>query len=357
MKTRLSFREGSSADHATLTRLIDEWAGKHLDPMLASFGFSAAELHAVVDKRSKGAARYRIKLHLHVPPKKVIVAKADGNDLVTIVHSALERIRRELKKHVDRIRHQEVYKRKERRRRLHEQKARVGELQPAVIEALDAQTGPLRPRLERVIRRELAYLRAQGDLPSDYPTVQEVLDEVMLTVKADWNADRADGELYTRMLKAMHEILDREVQASRVYGQAASLEAAPPADAEDQAEAMVGEEVTEFWQPDEALHIEDILADSEAEDPEQVLEEAEETDSQLACLLEVMRGLPINWRRAVLLHDVDGIGIGDLAQCFGQPVETVQGWVDAGNAFLDARLGDAGFSSSSRKLLASLREA
>ena len=356
MKTRLSFKEGSSADHVTLTRLIDDWSEKHLDPMLNSFGFSNAELQAVIDKYPKGAAKYRVKLHLHVPPKKVIVAKGNGNDLVTIVHGALERIRRELRKHIDRIRHQEVYKRKDRRRRLREQKAHLKELQPAVIEVIDRQAEPLRQRLERVIRRELAYLRAEGDLPPDYPTVQDILDEVMLTVKADWNESAADAALYPRMLKAMHDILDREVSASRVYGKAVSLEAAPPQDAEDQAEAMVGEELTEFWQPDEALHIEDVLADREAENPEQVLEEAEEATDGLSYLLEVMRSLPIDWRRAMLLHDVDGVSVEDLALCFGRSADTIQGWIDSAGVFLDARLSDAGFTTGSGELLAGLRE-
>ncbi len=354
MRTRLSFKHGSSADHEALTRLIDEWAGRHLEPMLNKFGFANARMNAMVEKRAKGTARYRVKLHLHVPPKKILVAKADGNDLITITHSALEHIRHELRKHIDRIRHQELYKRKERRKRLHEQKARAAALQTETAAQADSMTEALRPRLERVIRRELAYLRAQGDLPPDYPTVQDVLDEVMLTVKADWCDSDIDGSLYPRMLKAMHEILDHEVDASRVYGQALSLERTPEKDAEDQAEDMVGEEIGEFWQPDEALRLEDVIADSEARDPEQEREEIERAAEALPYLLELMRTLPIDWRRALLLHDVDGVTVEELAICFAQPAETVRNWIGSASAFLDARLEDAGFGTDSRRLLAEL---
>ncbi len=357
MRTRLSFKEGSSADHEALTRLIEDWSGEHLDPMLTKFGFANAELAAVVDKRAKGANRYRVKLHLHVPPRKVLVARADGNDLTAIARDALERIRRELKRHIDRVRHQEAYKRKARRKRLHEQKARVGALAPEAVTQVETRVEPLRPRLERVIRRELAYLRAQGDLSPDYPTVQDVLDEVLLAVKADWNAGEEDETLYPRMLKAMHEVLDREVKASRVYGEAVSLERAPQEDAEEQAEEMVGEEFTEFWQPDEALHVEDIVPSGESTDPEQELEEVEERAEEALYLMELMRALPIDWRRALLLHEVDGVGVDALALSFDCPEQEVQGWIDNANTFLDARLQEAGLEGGARRLLGRIGEA
>ncbi len=350
MKTRVSFKEGNRADHEALKQTIGEWTQEHLDPMLNKFGFGNAELHAVVEKRAKGASKYRLKLHLHVPPKKVLVAGADGNEPLQIVRGALERLRRELKRHIDRVRHQEAYKRKARRKRLHERKSRLGALPEETLARADRQSESLRPRLERVIRRELAYLRAQGDLPADYPTLDDIRDEVMLAVRADWN-DEGDEALYARMLKAMHEILDREVRASRVFGEAVSLEAAPGEDAEDQAEEMVGEEFTEFWQPDEALHVEDIVANPESEAPEQTLEELEEEAEEALYLLELMRSLPIDWRRALWLNATDGVGVEALALCFERPESEVQGWIDSASAFLDARLTDAGFSTGSRQLL------
>lgn len=47
---------------------------------------------------------------------------------------------------------------------------------------------PLLSKLEAVARRELAYLRAVGDLPCDYPTLRDVVDEAIVRAKVEWQS-------------------------------------------------------------------------------------------------------------------------------------------------------------------------
>lgn len=47
---------------------------------------------------------------------------------------------------------------------------------------------PLLSKLEAVARRELAYLRAVGDLPRDYPTLRDVVDEAIVRAEVEWQS-------------------------------------------------------------------------------------------------------------------------------------------------------------------------
>ncbi|HEB96806.1 MAG TPA: hypothetical protein ENI96_10305 [Sedimenticola thiotaurini] len=340
MNINVSYKRIPAPARAEVERRVDDWFGQHLRPLMEAMGASGMAVHLVVRHDGGSAGGYRVKLHMHVPPKKILVAQGRDASLGLALQTVLERIRRELQRHRERVRHQDEYRRKERRRRLRQRKSQVGNLDVVVIDAANEAIEAVRPRLERAIRRELAYLRGQGELRSDSPTVEEVLDEVVLNVKGRWQGPVERDALYLQLLKEMHAVLVREVEESRAYGDLVSLEQAPPADAGDQAEAMVGEEWNEFWQPDEMLRLEDILPDDE-ESPEAEVGEMEE----LAYILELLRHLPVRWRRALLLHRFDGIPLRELSGLFGCSTERVEGWLACSRNYLHEKLVDAGIGS------------
>lgn len=72
-------------------------------------------------------------------------------------------------------------------------------------------------------------------------------------------AIRAGGkEAYTGLLKHLFAVLDNEVASSRQFGEFVSLDAPVEPDAQDVAEAMVEEEIFEFYQHDDTLKLADI---------------------------------------------------------------------------------------------------
>ncbi len=342
MKVRTGFQGMSSKEGEGVHELVSAWVEKHLEPIMRGVGYAESELAVNIAKRKKGARKFHVKLHMHVPPKKIVAAHARADELRPAIDEALGRLLREVRKHVSRVRHQEAYKRKARRTRLRELKAKLAAMPAEIVTEATGGIEKLLPRLEKAVRRELTYLRSQGDLPPDYPTVDDVIDEVVAAVKSEWS-EGADAEaVYLKLLKAMHEVLDREVRNSRVFGEMESLEAPPAADAEDQAEAMVEEEIAEFWQPDELLRLEDVVEDEASPEPEAVLEE-EETAPEVQYTLVVMRELPIQWRRALMLQTFEQLAAQQMAEIFGEEAATVSAWLDAANRFLDARMRDAGF--------------
>ncbi len=349
MKIRVRFDGVSAPSHERIRELIGSWCDKHLERLLHNFGFAESELAVVVLKRSKGGQPYTVKLHMHLPPKKVLAARGRADQLDTAIEAALEKLQREAERHVAHIRRQDLYKRRARRQRLRELQKRFAELPVAVQQERSAGIDAVLPRLEQAVRRELVYLRSQGDLPADYPTGQDVLDEVLVAAKVAWH-DGADPErLYRRLLRELHRVLDREVRASRRFGSMESLEARPPEDAEEQAEEMIGEELYEFWQPDEVLHLEDVVPDESAPLPE------EELDERSRHTLRLLGDLPQNWRRALMLHEFDRIPVEEVAEVLEVDIATIGLWIESANRYLEARLGDAGFDIAEGGPLASLR--
>ena len=344
MKTNITCKHLPETVRNDVEQRITGWAEAHLEPMLAALRFPSAELYATITRLQRESERFRVKLHMHVPRKKILTAQGDDPKPEAALKAAFERLEHELRRHIERVRHQDLYKRKARRKRLREQKARFGGLPQTTVEEANAAIDAVRPRLERAIRRELAYLRAQGDLNPDTPTLEDVLDEVTLNLLNRWDGGLKDQHaLYLELLGEMHRVLEREVRENREYGESLSLEEAPPTDAEDQAEAMVGEEQAEFWQPDESLRFEDIIPDDESTDPEAEAEEME----QLSFLLLILKGLPIRWRRVLMLHRMDGIPLSALTPLFGVGEDRPEAWLECARAFSNDKLADAGFGAAS----------
>ncbi|HFD87590.1 MAG TPA: hypothetical protein ENJ35_07935 [Gammaproteobacteria bacterium] len=358
MKLKVSY-QGISPDggDAVETR-ISNWIGQHLEPIMQGIGFAGSELAVVIGKRKKGGDKWNVKLHMHVPPRKIIAVHGDGDDLWETIEAALKRLLRKVEKHISRVRHQESYKRKARRARLRMMKAKQGELPADIMSEAVGGIETLLPRLEKAIKRELVYLRSQGDLPPDYPTVQDVIDEVVARVQGNWAPGADSHAAYLQLLQAMHKVLDEEVANSRVFGEMESLESKLPEDAEDQSEDMVEEEIQEFWQPDELLSLEDVVEDKDSIDPELVTEEAEEAeeaDAEAAVLLGLMKELPIQWRRALMLKEFEKLADAEVAIPLEQDVASVTVWIDAANRFLVARLQQAGFASIPERPLTLLK--
>jgi len=329
------FEGVAATSHEGIEARVRAWVERHLAPVLDGFGLAEATLSAVVKRHSRRGGVYCVRFHLHLPRRKVLVSRAESGDLRQAIDTALDRLLREVDRHVDRLRHQGDYKRKTRRRRLRMLKRRLAEMPAERVAEATAGLEPLLGRLEAVARREVAFLRATGDLPPDYPQVEDLVAEAVAAIKADWRSETDSELVFRRLLKALYEAIDREIASSRLYGDMVSLEAPEPPDAEDQAEAMVEEEIHEFWQPDEVVQLQDVIAD------EGLMEEGDDETRQVY-RLQLMEALPEIWRRALMLHEFEGFDRAALAEVFDVTPDTVGEWLDHAGHFLEAHLIQAG---------------
>ncbi|MCL6618584.1 HPF/RaiA family ribosome-associated protein [Thermomonas hydrothermalis] len=341
LKITLTHEGSDHAAHQSLHAAVEAWAREHLGPLLAGYP-GDLHLHATVKHHSKGAAKCTAHLRLHLPRKDVLVAHGEAIDIQSALAEAEKRLLREVKKHKERLHGQADYRRKARRARLRQLKV----AQAAVPEQVQTQTRhgiePLLPQLTRIVRRELAYLRASGELPSQDPSVQDVVDEAVLSVLAQGQADRPAETLLRELLREAFRVLDAEVEARRRHGEIVSLQSSPEQDAIDQAEAMVQEELYEFYQPDEALQLSDVVADDTLPAIETDATCTDDTSARDYGLGRLV-GLPIVWRRVWMLAELERLAMADIAAVLDLELAHAERLLAHARAFFDAHLRQAGF--------------
>jgi hypothetical protein len=71
---------------------------------------------------------------------------------------------------------------------LRELKARIDTQPASVVQQARGIIETLLPKVEAVAQRELAYLHAAGDLPRDYPTLHDVVDEAIALAESVWTS-------------------------------------------------------------------------------------------------------------------------------------------------------------------------
>lgn len=308
MKLDVSYRNINKESHKSTRDKIKEIVERHLAPHLESFNVSQLRLHATVEKQKLD---YQITLRLHVPPKKILVAKESNENINMAIMDAVAELARQAERHHAHVSGREQWKRKQRRQRMRNMEAEVPTVLPSdkEKEALQSVT-PLLPRIERYIRHELAFLRANGDLLPNYPTLADIRDEALIQLKIRWSdLDSKDEALYQELLKIVHQIIEKEVEQTRLHARDESIEARVEKDAMDEAEEMVQEEINEFYQPFEVQHVEDLLPDDSVPLPEELVESnAREASYQ------IMSHMPSNWRRVMMLVYQEQLPIDSIAQ-------------------------------------------
>jgi ribosome-associated translation inhibitor RaiA/DNA-directed RNA polymerase specialized sigma24 family protein len=323
--------------HEGIRETLESWTQKQLAPLLTPFK-GELRLQATVKRHAKGEAKYSVNLRLHLPRKNILVAHGEAADIHAALTEAENSLLTEVKKAKARLSGQAEYRRKARRLRLHELKAALASVPTEVAEQARGGIEPLLPQLTRVVRRELAYLRASGELPAEYPSVQDVVDGAVLAAMAHARPGESADVLMRKLLREAFKVLDAETAARRRYGEILSLEASPEPDASDQAEAMVEEEIYEFYQPDESLQLSDIVPDEGGSAP-WTEDHAGERDHALGTLV----GLPILWRRVWMLAEFERLAVADIAAILELDLARVEQLLERSRAFLDDHLRQAGF--------------
>ena len=333
MKLNVTSRGAEFVGRDKIEALFEGWIKRHVRPWARLHGFADKELSAIIRKQDDDEGSFLIRLHMHVPPNTILVARGRANQLQPAVEEALSN------------------KRQSRRSRLDNLKDHQDKLSTELLSEANTSIKLLLPKLKSAIERELTFLRSQGDLPFSYPATQDILDEVIASAILDWKPGIDSEAAYLRLLREMHKVLNKEVGASHAYGDIVSLDTLAPKDAIEQAESMVGEEFYEFYQPDELLKIEDLIVDEKAL---MSLENGQD-DQKISYLLRLLKELPIKWRRAFMLHELENIPVKKLAGLMDINTDKIIEWIDYTNNYLNARLMDAGFEAGIGSMLSDLR--
>ena len=350
LRLRIRAAKGAERHYEKLRDYVAEWANRRLAPRLEKAGWIDEPLFVAINTVGKDAEAVEIRLHMALPRRQIAAAQAQGADVLGVAEEALRRLRDRIEKALVRLRRQDRRRRRGRSQRLEALKEKFAAMAAEPARAAAAAFAPMRDRLCRVARRELAFLRATGDLPTDYPTLEDVLDEALVAAKVDWSGAAA-RDAYEELLAALFRVLDKEVAYSCEVGEMESLQAQPPDDADDQAEDMVGEEIFEFYQPDAALSLADIVPAPAADAAGDAGETMKEAAVQPAIhALQAAQDLPALWRRILLLSDMDRLDSRAIARILDISRDEAAEIGRHARAFLFARLSQRGVDPSSERL-------
>jgi RNA polymerase sigma factor (sigma-70 family) len=186
-------------------------------------------------------------------------------------------------------------------------------------EAFFAQLSRYIDGLYRYARHLLRYHQDLGDLPPGQIDVEDIVDTAVLEAYRELGKARAARDL-------RHLLMSTEENVPET----------PP----EQEVSLLGEEIFEFFEPDESLKVEDVVPDLGAPDPQQVAETAELRQ----CVNSALAGMPAEWRRALTLRFGRGMKGAALARALGKSAPESMRIVDRARAYLRQRLVEAGCS-------------
>src|SRR5262245_47299748 len=176
--------------------------------------------------------------------------------------------------------------------------------------------------LNQFVGNEIEYQLATGDLKTDELTPEDVVNSVMLQAFEEYQKNPPKLPLDRWLIMLAMRYVRNEIRRLRQDREdfVRLDENIPDIPPEEQVNQL-GEERLYFFQPDEDLQMEDVVADPAAETPEQVAE-SEEAVRQF--VNEDLAELPRAWRDAFVLTRVQGFSTAEIAEIFDQPEKKVK---------------------------------
>ncbi|SOE46968.1 DNA-directed RNA polymerase specialized sigma subunit, sigma24 family [Burkholderia sp. OK233] len=329
MKTAISYRNVSKLSRPDLDGLVGRLVKRHLQQHLSHFPTELVRLRPTLERtRHRGLSRVRLRLGL---PGATLASADESPELDMAIELAIRELERQLERHISHLRHEDSWRRKERRPGLRQLKVTQAGRADAELTRFSELVGPLLPALRRFMQRELAYLQARGDLAPGEPTVDEALARACERLQQRPRRLEPMQWLYQIAIDLLAEEVTRRQTGD---GRWISLEDRLPVQLREQPED--GDEIRfEYWQPDEVLRLEDVLPA-----PDGTPEEAVSAREMRQLATTLLAELPGPWRRAVVLCWLEALPPLAAAQVLGVPVQELERWLMNADAFLKARLGD-----------------
>jgi len=193
--------------------------------------------------------------------------------------------------------------------------------------------------LYEFVRHQLAYFQSVGDLILGELTPEDVVDAVLLRAYREFVKKTAGREIGSWLIQLATEQLQAEVQRlksqrDRTIHVEEDIPEAPPV----KEVTTLGEEILEFYQPDEDLKLEDVFPDIRVPTPE----ETTRVKELWLCVNQGLAGLPKEWRKALLLRYVEAVEGAPIAKSLGKPEPEIARTLEHARAYLRQRLLESG---------------
>jgi len=199
-------------------------------------------------------------------------------------------------------------------------------------------------------RREVLHHQLSGDLqPGDISPV-ELVDEAVVNVFEKSRTTLSEKEIEHLLYKEIWGILQREiddVKSSRAqWTSVEKIVENMPVEEESAEGGVSGNDLFEYWEPEEVLHFEDVLPGSTFPTQEQILEDGELQNLLIHALLR----LPEIERRAFVLSDIEGFQLEEIALILSVRIDEIENIVNAAREKVKKELAEVSLRVSDADL-------
>ncbi len=277
--------------------------------------------------------RFEVRAPLHLPTG-TLVAEEEDKEFTRTLDRVADVLAREIKRHIERLRREHLYRRKARRRE-------ALTVSGPFLER-DAASGRraaffdlLRPQLSSLYehaRRELHLLELEGELPKGELTADDLADEVLLQAWQRFPNRPRHKPLDLWLIDLLHECLERwckEPPALSLAGRNPERDGRP--------------EEQDWWahllEGTSQVELEDLLPGSAGNEAWERLE-AEERRARLSSL---MAAAPKRQRQTLVLHVLEGLDVAEIAMIQDRPEKAVTADLEAARQALRERMAEAGY--------------
>lgn len=333
MQQRFVYRNCDPAEKKQLTALIEQLV-LSIQKQLPHFPADTVLFRGMLTKHpSRKLYRFTATLSL---PRRLLSAQEEGHNAEEVLRLAFMEIERQLQKYKELLRNEPLWRRVAKRKQIRQQV----KLENIAEEERDRELYLLLiqqhlKKLYNFVRRELAYFQATGDLLPGELTPQEIVDAVVLRGYREFTQRPPTLEVDRWLLKLVLEELSSEIKRLKAErDKIMYLEETIPEEVFEEGGVPLDDEIYEFYQPDEKLHLEDILPDPNIPTPEQV---AESRDLQ-RYINQTLAQLPRVWRTIFVLHYGEELSIPEVASVTGLHEDEVQRNLEYAREFLRQKL-------------------
>jgi ribosomal subunit interface protein len=293
MQRNIEFKDFEPDDRTK--KLIDRLTAK-LNQHMKTFSPELVHLRLFVEHNS-ARKLYTISITLDLPGK-TLAAKEEQHDIQAGLRAAFEEIDRQFKKYKDSLKG-EHWKRPERRREVREAKIQAASKtsEQSRRDVFFSIVTPHLDRLRHFVKHVIAYSEAMGDLVEGDLTPEDVIDGALVRAYREF-LQRGDlPDVRSSLIRYALDQLDSEVSRLKLErAGTVHVEEDVPETPPEQEVSTLGDEILDFFQPDEDLKVEDLVPDFDMPTPEDNVQRME----LQRIVRRTLRQLPREWRRALL---------------------------------------------------------
>ena len=309
-----------------------------LGPRLQVFNPDMVSLRGLIEEAPKSG--FTVALNLRLPSGQMAV-KATAETLQAAIRIGFDDLTEQLRKHKEHLRSQYRFPRvrgEERQRRI-EPQARfedtVAAVKPEKVSSLDVAgfVNANLDRLRRYVERELRFRRDSGQRRLAEISVEEVIDEAIANALDEHHPRPEKIALEPWLYRLSRSAMDRLGNQLNSAAHSVRLD-----EEEIAAQDVDGEEMLQFYHPDERVTNENLIADRRGCTPEDDVSRQE-----LMTMVErALRGATAHQREAFLLFTLEGFRLAEIAAITERTVQQVQADVSVAREHLRRSLVAAG---------------